>query len=308
MAAENLASEQRGEASRWMAQTVLLRRCPAITCFCGAEAHRIINTPTAYCRTGLHPGAPEQEAQQQQHGTGADREGGAATAPLGAAVAALIAWYGGCLASVKAAEALVRPLSIPAGRAYALTLLLRSLAQLGLAAALLHVMLRKHSAHVEALLLLTWRPWRDWAQPLQDAISVCLLAVQIAGVMPVLGPGQADAQAELAVQQIASTDWAARGLLLAAAVLLGPAAEELMFRGLLLPSLSSRLPPWVAVAVSSVVFALAHRSLDAFRLLSGLVYGSLYIRTHNLWPPIFMHGLWNAFGICVVCITRSIWW
>ena len=85
--------------------------------------------------------------------------------------------------------------------------------------------------------------------------------------------------------------------------LLPAIGEELFFRGSLqkaLLRLSEK--PWLAIVVSSVVFALLHgtffKILPIFTL--GLILGIVYNVTRNLWYPILIHFLNNAFAVLSV--------
>ena len=61
-----------------------------------------------------------------------------------------------------------------------------------------------------------------------------------------------------------------------------PVFEELLYRGLILGYLLRLLPPWLALAVSALLFAAGHPSWF-FSGLSGVAYGLLYLRYRNLW-------------------------
>ncbi|GEO09347.1 CPBP family intramembrane glutamic endopeptidase [Segetibacter aerophilus] len=85
--------------------------------------------------------------------------------------------------------------------------------------------------------------------------------------------------------------------------LLPAIGEELFFRGSLQKALlriSHR--PWLAIVVSSVVFALLHgtffKILPIFTL--GLILGVVYYVTRNLWYTILIHFLNNAFAVLSV--------
>ena len=80
--------------------------------------------------------------------------------------------------------------------------------------------------------------------------------------------------------------------------LVAPVCEELLFRGLLLRALRRRISPVGAVAISALVFALAHPLLDPTigtvavvpaLFAMGAVSGALAIRTGNLSKSIFLH-------------------
>lgn len=78
-------------------------------------------------------------------------------------------------------------------------------------------------------------------------------------------------------------------------VLLGPLAEELVFRGYLQGGLARPYPPVVALLVVSVLFGLVHGPLYALPLtLMGLVFGWLALKTGGLLAPMLAHVLHNS--------------
>jgi membrane protease YdiL (CAAX protease family) len=83
--------------------------------------------------------------------------------------------------------------------------------------------------------------------------------------------------------------------------LLPGAAEELVMRGVLLPSLVAPLGRAGAVAGAAVLFALMH--LDAYRFLFtltiGVALGILRLRTGSLLPPMVTHASLNALTFVV---------
>lgn len=97
--------------------------------------------------------------------------------------------------------------------------------------------------------------------------------------------------------------WAA---FLLATVVIGPIYEELIFRGFLLPSLGSWLPPGAAVALSSLLFAVWHLNPPAIAInpmamavatlahwWCGCLFGWCYGITGNLLAPIVLHSVFN---------------
>ena len=80
-------------------------------------------------------------------------------------------------------------------------------------------------------------------------------------------------------------------------------SEEVAFRGFVLGRLlSAGVNRFVALFLSSALFSLMHFlnpdfSLMAFLniLLAGVLMGSTYIYTRNLWFPIALHLFWNWF-------------
>jgi membrane protease YdiL (CAAX protease family) len=87
------------------------------------------------------------------------------------------------------------------------------------------------------------------------------------------------------------------GLFLAATVVVAPVAEEMLFRGVLLPWLVRWMRPAAAVAWSAIVFAIGHLYYGAGALLIayyGIVLGWARLRTGKLWAPIILHALLNG--------------
>lgn len=76
-----------------------------------------------------------------------------------------------------------------------------------------------------------------------------------------------------------------------------PIFEEMLFRGMLQSMIRARLRnPWVAILISSVVFALMHpywMHLPALFMLS-LGMGYAYERSGSLARPIFVHAIFNS--------------
>lgn len=78
-------------------------------------------------------------------------------------------------------------------------------------------------------------------------------------------------------------------------VLIAPAVEELLFRGVLFGSLRTRLPIWLAAILAASVFGLLHGQLNAmiYTFLLGLILIWLYQRSTSLLPGILLHTLNN---------------
>mmetsp|Transcript_7044 Transcript_7044/g.25951 ORF Transcript_7044/g.25951 Transcript_7044/m.25951 type:complete len:429 (-) Transcript_7044:57-1343(-) len=85
-----------------------------------------------------------------------------------------------------------------------------------------------------------------------------------------------------------------------------PVWEEYIFRGFLLTSLTRYLSVWKAVAVSALIFSLAHfsphRCLPLYIL--GVLMGIVFVRSRNLMSSIVLHSLWNIF-VFVMSMYRS---
>ena len=86
-----------------------------------------------------------------------------------------------------------------------------------------------------------------------------------------------------------------------------PFFEEMMFRGFLIPSLTRYVPIWGAIAISSVIFAVAHLNLsEVLPLLTlGVILGMVYSRSQNLMASMLLHGLWNSGTLVSLFILGS---
>jgi hypothetical protein len=78
------------------------------------------------------------------------------------------------------------------------------------------------------------------------------------------------------------------------------AAEEILFRGYLLTSVSRRVGMFWGVVISSVVFAVMHIVNGGMTVLSimqifllGAFFGFYVIRTNSIWGVFGMHFAWN---------------
>jgi membrane protease YdiL (CAAX protease family) len=94
--------------------------------------------------------------------------------------------------------------------------------------------------------------------------------------------------------------WGSQGQVLktlAEFVILAPLFEEIIFRGLLFPTLHARFGSLPAIGGSALLFALAHGyGLVAFLAVfwSGLLWGWAYSRTGSLLPGMAAHAVNNG--------------
>jgi len=84
--------------------------------------------------------------------------------------------------------------------------------------------------------------------------------------------------------------------------ILGPIAEEIFFRGYVLPGLIKRFGIGRSLLLSSLMFGLFHIDLGAIvpTFVLGLALGWVYLKTGSIWPAIFAHGLHNTVAVLVV--------
>jgi membrane protease YdiL (CAAX protease family) len=93
------------------------------------------------------------------------------------------------------------------------------------------------------------------------------------------------------------------GLALLTSAVLPGVVEELFFRGMLFRWLSRTYPVWLAMLVSSGLFALGHLggqmlplqmvSIGLSTFLAGCIYAMAYARTGTLYAAIFAHVLFD---------------
>ena len=93
-----------------------------------------------------------------------------------------------------------------------------------------------------------------------------------------------------------------------ALVVVAPATEELLFRGVILTGLLRRYRTAPAVVCSAILFAVVH--LNPCQLpagfATGLFLGWLFSRTRSLWPCIAMHAIFNA-QMALLPVLRDRW-
>jgi membrane protease YdiL (CAAX protease family) len=84
---------------------------------------------------------------------------------------------------------------------------------------------------------------------------------------------------------------------------LGPIAEELIFRGLLMRRLirSGKFQTWMVVVLLAAGWALLHYSYSPpvifIIFIEGILLGYAAIRTRSVYVPIAMHIAWNLYAV-----------
>ncbi len=89
------------------------------------------------------------------------------------------------------------------------------------------------------------------------------------------------------------------------AVILAPLLEEIMFRGILFPSLRARMGLWPAAILSSFVFGAIHLYSPPATVaitLGGIASCVAYERTRSLWPCILAHAANNGLAMASMMI------
>jgi membrane protease YdiL (CAAX protease family) len=98
-----------------------------------------------------------------------------------------------------------------------------------------------------------------------------------------------------------------RAIMGAAAIIVAPIAEEILFRGLLYPAIKHAGYPRAALWISALLFAAIHLNLATFLPLAALAIGLiwLYEKTDNLLAPIAAHSLFNAANFAMLFALDS---
>lgn len=97
-----------------------------------------------------------------------------------------------------------------------------------------------------------------------------------------------------------------RAIIVVTAILVAPAFEEMLFRGLFQSMLRSHLQrPWLSIVISSVLFATIHEFPAHWPALFALslCMGYSYEKSGSLIRPILIHSLFN--GIVVVSVVTG---
>lgn len=84
-------------------------------------------------------------------------------------------------------------------------------------------------------------------------------------------------------------------------MIIQPAAEEVLFRGLIMKRLLQHLPPGIAVFASAFLFSAVHLMAGAYLLpmtfIGGLIFAYAYYKSGSLIPAILAHMGANAGGL-----------
>lgn len=91
-------------------------------------------------------------------------------------------------------------------------------------------------------------------------------------------------------------------------VVIAPVAEEVLFRGYLLGKLRKYAPLWVAILITSALFAFVHFqwnvAIDVFVL--SIVLCLLRVVSKSLWPSILLHMMKNGVAFYFLFINPSL--
>lgn len=178
-------------------------------------------------------------------------------------------------------------------------MLMGSLMFQGVALVLITGFLREHR--------LTWREAFGFAEPrLARALGLAIIAAAI--VLPIawslaevsrrlLEALRIGAEAQHSVRALQGAATFEQKIYFAiVAIVFAPFVEEVIFRGILYPTIKQRGYRHVAVWGTSILFAVIHTNAMTFvpLMFLGVVLILLYESTQNLFAPILAHSLFNA--------------
>jgi hypothetical protein len=94
-------------------------------------------------------------------------------------------------------------------------------------------------------------------------------------------------------------------LAVVAVSVIAPVAEETLFRGFLYGWMRGRMPQMAAVALSALIFALAHAELALLVpiFVLGCLLALIYERSGSLVPGAIIHALFNLIGVLLIFST-----
>ena len=98
------------------------------------------------------------------------------------------------------------------------------------------------------------------------------------------------------------------GLIVLLACTVGPAVEELFFRGVLYPAIRQRTSRLIGMLISGAIFALLHTNIAGFIpiMALGCLLAYLYERTGSIAAPLAVHIVHNSFLISTAFVFRQL--
>ena len=83
---------------------------------------------------------------------------------------------------------------------------------------------------------------------------------------------------------------------------IAPIYEELLFRGIIFPTLIQKTNFTIALVLSSLIFAVLHFHLSALLPLFvlSIILSITYLYTSTIWASISLHALFNLISIIAV--------
>jgi len=136
-------------------------------------------------------------------------------------------------------------------------------------------------------------------------IPMTHLLNQLAAMLITLFQGTPEVQPTMQVLQL-SVSLGQRICFGAAAILVAPVVEEILFRGILYRTIQQRGYPRLGLYGSSLLFGAIHANLMTLIPLAFLavILALLYDKTNNLMAPILAHSVFNAVNFFIFLFSR----
>ena len=143
--------------------------------------------------------------------------------------------------------------------------------------------------------------WRHYLKGFGTGLAMCSVALLLALAMGGLG-----------VSEVATRPNMTLWLLTLAGFMVQGMSEEVMLRGYLTVSLAGRMPVWLSVAITSLLFAFMHggnAGLTPLSLVNLVLFGIFaavfMLRYDNIWGVGALHSAWNfcqgnIFGVAYI--------
>lgn len=92
-------------------------------------------------------------------------------------------------------------------------------------------------------------------------------------------------------------------------LIIAPIFEELLYRGVVFRGFCRVMPPWLAMALSSLIFGASHGTI--LHMFSGTLMGLfcclIYYKTNRITIPILVHFGFNCFSVLSIAINVPDW-
>jgi membrane protease YdiL (CAAX protease family) len=140
--------------------------------------------------------------------------------------------------------------------------------------------------------------------------SAMARAALVLFVLMTLVPSLADARDPAVGALFQGTDSPlGRAMLFSAAVVIAPLAEEVIFRGILLPGFARHMKTQNALVLSAILFGVFHIPSHGVGAIMpgvlGLVFGWARLRTGSLAAPMMLHAANNLFVTLLAWLAQS---
>lgn len=163
---------------------------------------------------------------------------------------------------------------------------------------------RKHGISVRVVVFKkgsgSWLPSLVGIMVLSIAFSLSVFWLQLYALMPI-SPGLVDFFLEPITMPQGPIYLA---ITIISIALIGPIAEEFIFRGMLLHRMMKKTSMWGGILISSILFGILHADIIGATIF-GIVTSLLYLKTGNLLIPILLHIFNNSIAVILTFVAPS---